>query len=176
MPPADALRKRHASPKSVRSCGHPDALSLAAMKRITASAAALAAFALVFAAPSVSAHHGQFAAYQMDETIKLEGVIKDVRWENPHVYVAMDVKGAGGVETWNIELSSINTMEQGGAKREALKTGERIVVTGHRRRDTKLLILPRTITRPDNSTLIAVPVRRSIFGEPQEGQPQQPQR
>ena len=144
------------------------------MKRITASAATVAAVAVLsFAGNTVSAHHGQFGAYQMDETITLKGDIKTVRWENPHVYVAFDVQGPNGVETWNIELSSINTMEENGATRDAIQPGTRITVTGHRRRDTKLLILPRTITRADNSILIPVPVRRSIFGE-QEGQkPQQ---
>jgi hypothetical protein len=139
------------------------------MKRITASAAALAAAAVLsFSGNTVSAHHGQAGAYQMDETITLRGDIKAVRWENPHVYVAFDVpRAGGGVETWNIELSSINTMEENGATRDALQLGTRIIVTGHRRRDTKLLILPRTITRADNTILIAVPVRRSIFGEGQ---------
>jgi len=135
---------------------------------------ALAALAILcLAGATASAHHGQFGAYMMDETIKLDGLIKAVRWENPHVYVTLDVRGASGPETWNIELSSINTMDEYGVKREAIQPGERIVVTGHRRRDTKLLILPRLITRADNSIYIPVPVRRSIFGEQQQQQPRQ---
>ena len=127
------------------------------------AAIALAVFVLV--SSRLSAHHGQAGAYFLDETIKLEGVVTDVRWMNPHVMVGLDVKGPGGLEQWSIELSSITTMEQGGAKQDALKTGDRIVVTGHRHRTAKLLILPRQIQKPDGSTAIPVPVRRSIFGE-----------
>jgi hypothetical protein len=121
--------------------------------------------AVVLVSGRVSAHHGQAGAYFLDETITLEGVVTDVRWMNPHVMVGLDVKSASGIEKWSIELSSIMTMEQGGAKQEALKTGDRIVVTGHRHRADKLLILPRQIHKPDGTTAIPVPVRRSIFGE-----------
>lgn len=130
---------------------------------ITAGALALAVFVLI--SGRLSAHHGQAGAYFLDETIKLEGVVTDVRWMNPHVMVGLDVKGPSGLEKWSIELSSIMTMEQGGAKQDALKAGDRIIVTGHRHRTDKLLILPRQIHKPDGSTAIPVPVRRSIFGE-----------
>jgi hypothetical protein len=115
---------------------------------------------------TVSAHHGQAGMYELGEMTKLEGVIKDVRWGNPHVMVAFDVKGATGVEQWSIELSSITTMEEGGAKREMLAVGDRIIVNGHRHRTDRLLILPRTILKPDGTTAVPVPVRRSIFGAP----------
>jgi len=130
---------------------------------IAIAGVALTVFALI--STRVSAHHGQAGAYFLDETIKLEGVVTDVRWMNPHVMVGLDVKGPSGLEKWSIELSSIMTMEQGSAKQDALKTGDRIVVTGHRHRTDKLLILPRQIHKPDGSTAIPVPVRRSIFGE-----------
>lgn len=126
--------------------------------------AAVALLVFLLFGNSVAAHHGQAGAYELDQTIKLEGVVREVRWGNPHVIVAFDVKGADGVERWAIELSSIATMEQGGATRDALAAGDRIVVTGHRHRTDKLLILPRAIQKPDGTTAIPVPVRRSIFG------------
>jgi len=111
----------------------------------------------------VSAHHGEAGAYFLDQATKLEGVVREVRWGNPHVIVSFDVKGANGVEQWSIELSSITTMEAAGAKQDALKTGDQIVVSGHRHRTDRLLILPRSIQKPDGTTAIQVPVRRSIF-------------
>ena len=113
----------------------------------------------------LAAHHGEAGAYTLNETMTLEGVVREVRWGNPHVMVDLDVTGANGVEQWAIELSSITTMEQGGVARDALKTGDRIVVSGHRHRTTKLLILPRSIQKPDGTVALKVPVRRSIFGE-----------
>lgn len=133
--------------------------------KISATWLVVAGAVLVLLPSRVLAHHGEAGAYELGDTITLQGVVREVRWGNPHVMVLFDVKGAGGVEPWSIELSSINTMEQNGAKREALSTGDQIVVTGHRRKDTKLLILPRTIKKPDGTTAIPVPVRRGIFGE-----------
>jgi hypothetical protein len=115
---------------------------------------------------TLAAHHGEAGAYMLDETIKLEGVVTEVRCGNPHVMVGLDVKGASGTEQWAIELSSIMTMEEGGVARDALKSGDRIIVTGHRHRTTRLLILPRgTIVKADGTVAVRVPVRRSIFGE-----------
>jgi hypothetical protein len=125
---------------------------------------AVLAVLLPLSGSPVSAHHGEAGAYELDQTIKLQGIVREVRWANPHVIIAFDVKGASGVEQWSIELSSISTTEEAGGKRDALSAGDQIVVTGHRRKDTKLLILPRTIQRPDGTTAIPVPVRRGIFG------------
>ena len=134
--------------------------------RILGTAGTLAVAVIVcssFPSGNVAAHHGEAGAYTLDETMKLEGVVREVRWDNPHVIVALDVTGANGLERWAIELSSINTMEEGGVTRDALKTGERIIVSGHRHRTTKLLILPRSIQKPDGTVALRVPVRRSIF-------------
>ena len=134
--------------------------------RILRTAGMLAAAVIVCSSVpsgSVVAHHGEAGAYMLNETIKLEGVVQEVRWVNPHVMVALDVTGANGVEHWAIELSSITTMEDGGVTRDALKKGDRIVVSGHRHRTTKLLILPRSIQKPDGTVALKVPVRRSIF-------------
>ena len=59
---------------------------------LTAAAVTLLFF-LAFGS-SVSAHHGQTAAYALDQTIKLQGIVREVRWVNPHVIIAFDVKGA----------------------------------------------------------------------------------
>lgn len=134
--------------------------------KILRTAGILAAAVMIcssFTSGRLAAHHGEAGAYTMDETIKLEGVVQEVRWGNPHVMVDLDVTGPSGVEKWAIELSSIMTMEEGGVKRDALKTGDRIIVSGHRHRTTRLLILPRLIQRPDGTEALKVPVRRSIF-------------
>jgi hypothetical protein len=137
--------------------------------KILGTAALVAAAVVVgssFPSGRLAAHHGEAGAYMLNETIKLEGVVKEVRWGNPHVMVDLDVKGANGPEQWAIELSSIMTMEEGGVKRDALKAGDRITVNGHRHRTTKLLILPRgQILKSDGTVALEVPVRRSIFGE-----------
>jgi hypothetical protein len=109
------------------------------------------------------AHHGQAGAYFLDQSTRLQGVVREIRWGNPHVMLTLDVKGAGGVEQWAVELSSIQTMEQGGIKREDMKEGDEIIVTGNLHRSERRLILPRQIDRPNGTKWITVPVRRTIF-------------
>ena len=65
------------------------------IRRIGAFIAAAAFMYCSSFSSSVAAHHGEAGAYFLNETIKVEGVVKDVRWSNPHVYVDFDVTGAG---------------------------------------------------------------------------------
>ena len=43
----------------------------------------------------VFAHHGG-AAYETDKIITVKGTVTDYIWSNPHVFVKVDVKDAGG--------------------------------------------------------------------------------
>ena len=71
----------------------------------------LAAFAV--AAP-VFAHHGRGRAY-------------DMKWQNPHVLIYMDVKDASGkVVTWGFENSNVHTLATQGYNRNTLKLGQPI--------------------------------------------------
>src|SRR5262249_62245090 len=49
-----------------------------------------AAFGLLALVTPVLAHHSH-QVYEDEKTITAEGVITQVRWANPHVYITMDV-------------------------------------------------------------------------------------
>ncbi|HLK49226.1 MAG TPA: DUF6152 family protein, partial [Bryobacteraceae bacterium] len=52
----------------------------------------------------VQAHHSFAAEYDSAQLITLKGTISKVEWTNPHIYVYLDVKDAGGkVTTWALE-------------------------------------------------------------------------
>ena len=84
----------------------------------------LAAF--VVAAP-VFAHHGRGRAYDMKNPVTLKGTVSQVKWQNPHVLIYIDVKDASGkVVTWGFENSNVHTLATQGYNRNTLKLGQPI--------------------------------------------------
>ena len=85
---------------------------------------------LVSAAP-VLAHHGFDTEYDANKKVKLTGVVKEVTWTNPHMRVYIDVTGADGkVTTWNMELTSPNTIRRQGWGPDDLLAGDKVIFEG----------------------------------------------
>jgi hypothetical protein len=92
----------------------------------------VAAFALGVGAAPVLAHHGFDTEYDVKKKVKLEGVVKQVAWTNPHMRVYIDVTDAKGqVTTWNMELTSPNSVQRQGWGRSSLLPGEKVVFEGY---------------------------------------------
>jgi len=91
-------------------------------------AAGLGVFCLT--APLV-AHHGFDTEYDANKKVKLEGVVTQVSWTNPHMRVYIDVTGPDGkVTNWNMELTSPNTIRRQGWGPSDLKAGDRVIFEG----------------------------------------------
>ena len=58
---------------------------------------ASSALGLVLLAAPASAHHAAAVAYHVDQTITVEGVVTEVKWENPHTWVYVEAKDASGL-------------------------------------------------------------------------------
>jgi len=64
----------------------------------------LASFAFAVLAGAVSAHHSVAGQFDVTNTATLEGVISDIEWINPHIYIHLDVENdSGGVDNWRLE-------------------------------------------------------------------------
>ena len=87
---------------------------------------ALCAITLV-STPSVFAHHGRGASFDMNKQLTLKGTVSRVDWRNPHVVIHLDVKDPGGtVVTWAFENAGVSQMAQAGYNRNTLKLGQEI--------------------------------------------------
>ena len=83
----------------------------------------------------LSAHHSR-AMFDINELISVEGVVTDVQWRNPHMWVTLDVPGAGGkAESWGFEGSGAASMVAAGISPQILKVGNRIKIIAHPPRD-----------------------------------------
>ena len=65
-------------------------------------------------------------------TITLKGVVTKVDWTNPHVWFYINVKDkdTGKVTNWGAEMGPPHGLQRQGWKRETLKIGEEVTVTG----------------------------------------------
>ena len=95
------------------------------MKTLRALFLLLAGVALF--APPLAAHHGRGATFDMQKRLPLKGVVSQVKWQNPHVLIFLDVKDeAGQAVTWAFENSNVHTLANQGYNRNTLKVGQEI--------------------------------------------------
>ena len=61
----------------------------------------------------------------MKKQLTLKGTVSQVKWQNPHVLISIDVKDEGGnVVTWTFENSNTHTLATQGHNRNTLKIGQ----------------------------------------------------
>ncbi len=92
------------------------------------------AFILVMSGFVVSrplfAHHSS-SAYDMEHPVNMKGVVTNMEWTNPHVFIYLDAKDDNGnVEQWRVEGNSPNMLFRAGWKKEMIKVGDQILVNG----------------------------------------------
>jgi hypothetical protein len=84
----------------------------------------------VLASRPLLAHHSS-SSYDMEHAVNLRGMVSNMEWTNPHVFIYLDVKDDNGsVEQWRVEGNSPNMLVRAGWKREMIKTGDQLVVNG----------------------------------------------
>jgi len=95
------------------------------MKAILAGALGLGMALAAFA-------HHSMAGFDRAKTVNLTGTIKQFKWANPHSWIEMDVPNdKGGVDTWNIEMTSPAILIRAGWKSTTIKPGDKVTVAGH---------------------------------------------
>ncbi len=87
----------------------------------------IASLLLLQASPAL-AHHS-WAPYDMKREVRLEGVVTEYKWANPHSYVQLQTVGDNGAsEVWEIEASSAVVMRNRGWSADMIAVGDRVTV------------------------------------------------
>ena len=82
------------------------------------------------------AHHSFAAAFDMNQPVTVQGVIVQVRLENPHSWFFLDVKDASGkVDRWAFEAGTPSGMIRNGFNQNIIKAGAEVTIRGFHAKD-----------------------------------------
>jgi hypothetical protein len=121
-----------------------------------ASIVSLASAVLLVGTAQFSAHHAVSAEFDTNKPIKFTGKVKQVEWMNPHIYTHVEAKDpdSGKMTTFKVEGGPPNSLFRQGWRRDTLKTGDTVTVSGVRAKiATSTNIGLATITTPDGKKL-----------------------
>lgn len=83
-----------------------------------------------------AAHHAASVAYDLEKVIAVRGTITEVKWENPHTWVYVEVKDADGtIVKWGFEGPVPNQLYRRGLTPSVLKPGVQVSIKAHPARD-----------------------------------------
>jgi Family of unknown function (DUF6152) len=86
--------------------------------------------AVLLLAPAgfVAAHHGTAGFYDEHKKVKVEGVVKEFHWRNPHSGLFVVGKDSNGNEgTFALEMGSPSSLARAGYTRRTVKPGDKVV-------------------------------------------------
>lgn len=115
---------------------------------------AVAAVGLLVAVSPVRAHHAFAAEYDAKKQVRLEGVVTQMEWINPHAWIHIDVTGPDGkVTSWMVEGGSPNILLRRGFNKGSLEKGQKVTVDGFQAKDGSNRANGSNITYPDGKKL-----------------------
>ena len=104
--------------------------------------------ALVLASLAAEAHHSIAAVYDSAREQRLEAVVAEFQFVNPHPFVIVTVHADGAETSWRLEMDNRFELAGVGMTNTTLKPGDRIVVTGSLGRIEPRTLYIRQLDRP----------------------------
>jgi hypothetical protein len=113
----------------------------------------LAFLLLCMEATGAAAHHG-ISNWDLNRDITITGTLTRVDFINPHAWLHLDVRGAGGkVSAWQCEMRSAHALRRSGWTKEMFRPGSTITVTGSPERKKPNQCYLATIQFDDGSSM-----------------------
>lgn len=111
---------------------------------------------LLLLALPLLAHHSFAAEYDANKPVTLKGTVTKFDWVNPHSRLFLDVKDdSGKVTAWEFETGNPTSMQRNGWKRDTLKPGDTVIVTGFRAKDGANIAAASSVSTADGKRLLA---------------------
>jgi hypothetical protein len=96
----------------------------------------LAAGAALLAGIPAAAHHSFASEFDANRPVEVVGVVKEMRFSNPHSWIYITVKtDSGETQDWAFEGAAPNALLRRGFNRDSLPPGTEIRIRGFQARD-----------------------------------------
>ena len=91
------------------------------------------ALGVLISAVPVFGHHSVSAEFDTSKQVTFTGTVKTIEWGSPHIYTQVEVKDpvTGKVKMYRVEGGPPNALYRAGWKKDTLKVGQIITVTGN---------------------------------------------
>ena len=136
------------------------------MRSLRPSAVPFVVAGLIFLLGTLTSAHHSRAGYDsgLNKLVTQNGVVSNILWRNPHVFVIWDVKdSSGNVVHWTGEFSSPTTMISEGMSRDTFKAGDPITVSFMPAKAGTPFGLVIKMVRPDGKVVVDLSQRRNLL-------------
>ena len=114
----------------------------------------IACLALLALALPIYAHHPFAVEFDKDKPVTITGTVTKVDWSNPHAHIFIDAKGENS-GNWDVELGSPGKLRRIGWKKNSIKMGDQVTITGWRARDGSNHANANMVTLPNGERMAA---------------------
>jgi hypothetical protein len=94
---------------------------------MTLGVAAIVVAVMGLAVAPVRAHHSA-AMFDDSKVVEIKGIVKELQWTNPHVWLQVEVDDNGKKVEWSIEGGSPNSLSRTGWRASTFKPGDQVTV------------------------------------------------
>jgi len=84
---------------------------------------------------SLALAHHSFAMFDATKSQSQIGIVKEVQWTNPHVWVRLAVQEGGKEVIYNYEGAAVSVLKRVGWQRDSIKEGDKVTLVGHPYKD-----------------------------------------
>ena len=119
---------------------------------------AAASLAVLMLLEVVTTAHHSVLGFDSSRAIRLQGIVCEVSWSNPHAYIAMVVRaGAHRGERWTIESESPVVLRRLGWTQNSVRAGQAIETTGAPDRQGRQIMRCQSVSVEGQSPLPCYP-------------------